>query len=278
MSSHDIHAPPRLLVIIAVAVAITLAAAPIVYLVITALKPASLLFANPPRFVFEPTYAHFARVFSDAATMRSLMNSVVVSVLATVVATLLGAWAAFVLALLNFRLKRFWFFVIVATRIFPPVTTLIPIYVIMRYLGLIDTYPALVLPYSGTQLALAVWIMWSYYKDLPHETFEAAILDGCNAWQLFWRVALPMSYSGIAACAVIVFILNWNEFLFALALTSTEARTGPVALMAFMEQEGLVQWGVIAALGTVMITPVIIMVLFLRNYLIQGMTAGATKG
>lgn len=252
--------------------------APIGYLFLTSIKPTGLLFSVPPRFVFAPDFGIYRELFLEEHAGKYLLNSLIVTTISTAISTALGAIAALVLALIQFRFKRSWFFVILITRMYPPVTTLIPIYLLMRYLGLTDTYPALFLPYAGTQLALATWIMWSYYKDVPVELFEAAVLDGCSAWQLLTRIAVPLSTSGLAACAVLIFILDWNEFLFALVLTSTEARTAPVALMAFLEQEGMVQWGSLAAMGSVMITPILIFVFVLRRYLVQGLTVGATKG
>jgi multiple sugar transport system permease protein len=148
---------------------------------------------------------------------------------------------------------------------------------LMRSIGLYDTQLSLILPYAGAQMALATWIMWSFYQDLPSELFEAALLDGCSPWKLLARIALPLSKAGLLACAILIFVLTWSEFLFALVLTSTKSRTATVALMSFLEQEGMIQWCSLATIGTMMVLPIMLFVFLFRKYLISGLTVGAVK-
>ncbi len=250
---------------------------PIYYLILIAIKPLSILFDIPPKFFFEPTWDAFETVLDEGHIGTYLLNSLIVSTIATLIAVLLGSMAAFVLALIKMRYKKLVYFCILITRMYPPITTLIPIYMIMRSLHLIDTYPALILPYAGTQMALATMIMISYYRDMPSSIFESAMLEGCGMLRLFVSFGLPLSATGLMASGIMIFVLNWNEFLFAASLTSTKIRTATVALTTFLQQEGVVQWSAVAAMGVIMTVPIIIFVFALRKYMIAGLTAGASK-
>ncbi len=275
---HEIkHDRPRFLIVAVVVISFFFVIFPIYYLILTAFKPLDLMFNVPPKFYFKPSFSAFETVLGEGKAGLYLFNSFIVTTISTVCAVFLGGLAAFVLALVNIRGKKWLYFTILITRMYPPVTTLIPIYMIMQMLKLVDHYPALILPYVGTQMALATMIMLSYYKDLPVSIFESAMLDGCGSLGLFLRFGLPLSKSGLIASGVLIFVLNWNEFLFAMALTSTRIRTAPVALTAYLEQEGLVQWGSMAAMGSLMTVPIVIFALALRKYMISGLTAGASK-
>lgn len=267
----------RIILYIITAFVVMVTLLPIWYLLLIAIKPQSILFETPPRLIFQPTTEAFQRVLSEGKIGLSLINSLIVSLAATLIAVFLGALAAFCLTLLKMRSKKFLYFVILITRMYPPITTLIPIYMIMRRIGLIDTYFALIIPYAGTQLALATMIMMSYYKDIPASIFESANMDGCSPFRLFFRFGIPLSVTGLMASAILIFVLNWNEFLFAMALTSTKIRTVTVALTSFLQQEGVVQWSYLAAMGIIMIVPIILFVFALKKYMISGLTAGASK-
>jgi multiple sugar transport system permease protein len=160
---------------------------------------------------------------------------------------------------------------------FPPVTTVIPIFVIFYYLKLLDTRIGLIIIFTAFHIPLAMWILRSFFQGIPKEVQESAVLDGCSPLDVLMRIIVPLSIPGLLASGVLTFILTWNEFLFALVLTSFEAKTIPVAIATFVESEGRIQWGSMAALGTIAISPMVVFMVFMHKYLIKGLTAGALR-
>jgi multiple sugar transport system permease protein len=161
---------------------------------------------------------------------------------------------------------------------FPPIATVSPLYLIIRGLGLRDTWWALILTYTTFSLPLSVWVLTNFFREVPDEIYRAARVDGCTLFQAFIRVMLPLAAPGIATAAILVFIFSWNEFLFALTFTATPAsRTIPVAIALF---PGLheVPWGDIAAASIVVTIPLIVLVFVFQRRIIEGLTAGAVKG
>jgi multiple sugar transport system permease protein len=161
---------------------------------------------------------------------------------------------------------------------YPPVTTLIPVFFAIQYMGLHDTRTAVILAYAGFQIPFVIWIMKAFFEDIPRDIIESASLDGANLLTTFRKMIIPLSLPGILATGILVFVLNWNEFLFALVLTSYDAKTAPVAVASFAETEGMLQWGTLSVLGVLTIFPILIIMLFLRKYLIKGLLIGAVKG
>ncbi|NPV52457.1 MAG: carbohydrate ABC transporter permease [Firmicutes bacterium] len=251
---------------------------PIFYLVLTAIKPVQVLFATPPRWWFALSFEEFTFLGQDQLYRQYLINSIVVTSLSTLVALLLGVTLAYSFSKYNFAGKEAWFFLIMLCRAYPPITTLIPIYLLMRFIGLSDTLIGLILVYAAFQVPMVVWIMRSFFSGVPNEISESAQIDGCSPWIMFWQIMVPLVTPGIIAAGILIFILNWNEFLFAFVLTSVKAKTLPVMIMTFSETDDVVQWGKLSALGVTTILPVIIFGIGLRRYLVQGLTAGAIKG
>ena len=191
-------------------------------------------------------------------------------------ALLFGVPAAYSLSRWRFRGRHQVALWILATRMAPPIAFTIPFFLAYRYLGLIDSVAGLVLIYLTFNLALVIWMMQTFFAGVPRQLEEAAWIDGCSVWGAFLRIALPLAAPGLAATAVICFILSWNDFFFALILTRTQAMTAPVAIVNFMQYEGW-EWGKIAAGGTLVMLPVIVFTLLVRNYLVRGLTAGGLK-
>ena len=158
----------------------------------------------------------------------------------------------------------------------PPIAFTIPFFLAYRFLGLVDTRTGLILIYLTFNLALVIWMMKPYFDSVPRELEEAAWIDGCGIWSAFWRVTLPLSSPGLAATAVICFILSWNDFFYALILTRTQASTAPVAIVNFIQYTGW-EWGRIAAAGTLVMLPVVAFSILVRNYLVRGLAAGGVK-
>lgn len=251
---------------------------PIFYLFLTSIKPKELLFEIPPRFYFKPTFQKYTDLFLKDKYYLYYYNSFVVASISTLFAVTLGALSSFAFISFDFWGKKFWFYLILFTRLYPPVTTLIPVFFIISRLGLLDTKLSLILLYTAFQVPLSMWIMKSFFLGIPKEIKESAILDGCSVGKLFYKIMLPLAKPGLVASGILIFVFNWNEFLFALILTSNNAKTAPVALMSFLESEGMVQWGSASVLGFSTIFPILIIIIFLNRYLIKGLLAGGVKG
>ncbi len=179
---------------------------------------------------------------------------------------------------IKFRGKKILLFSILITRMFPPVTTLIPVYMIEGKWGLADTRIGLILPYISFQIPLIIWIMNEFMFQIPKEIEESAALDGCTAGKMFRYINVPLSMPGITASGILAFIYNWNELMFAVILTSYNARTLPVILKAFTESEGSLQWSAASAIGVITLLLIVLFFLLMNKYLVKGLVAGAVKG
>lgn len=232
-----------------------------------------------PWINFQPTLANWVDQIGTPETFRALTNSTIVSVSASLLALLLGTPAAYAIA--RFRFERWpnrdiavWF---LSQRVLPPVATVIPFYLVMRSLGLLDTRLALVLINATFVLPFVVVILRQAFLDLPVELEEAALVDGASHWGAFWRIALPLAAPTMAATGLIIFAFCWNEFLFAVALASQNALTVPVHIAGAIDTRGVQFWFMGVRAMTAMIPPVII-ALLAQRYIVRGLTLGAVKG
>jgi multiple sugar transport system permease protein len=225
--------------------------------------------------VFTPSLDNY-RALWKGLFPGSFGNSVVVSLTATTLSLLFGVPAAYALSRCRLRARRSIALWILATRMAPPVAFTIPFFLAYRFLGLIDSLAGLVIIYLTFNLALVVWLMRNFFDGVPLALEEAAWIDGCGVWSGFRLIALPLAAPGLAATGVLCFILSWNDFFYALILTRTKAMTAPVAIVNFMQYEGW-EWGKIAAGGTLVMLPVVIFSIFVRRYLVRGLTAGSVK-
>lgn len=228
---------------------------------------------------FTPTLDNWIDQWSTPETARSLYNSTVIAVFASVLALVLGTPAAYAVARFRFRWWgnrdiTIWF---LSQRVLPPVATVIPFYLIMRTLGLLDTHLALILINATFVLPFVVVILRQTFLDLPMELEEAALVDGAGHWGAFWRIALPLAAPSMAATGLIIFAFTWNEFLFALAISSDKAITVPVHIAGAIDTRGVQFWFMGVRAMTVMIPPVLI-ALIAQRYIVRGLTLGAVKG
>ena len=168
----------------------------------------------------------------------------------------------------------FW---ILSVRMFPPIATIIPIFLLFNKLGLIDTRLGLMLLYIAFNLPFAIWIMRSFFDEIPSELDDAAMVDGCSPWQAFARIILPLAAPGLSATAIFCMMFSWNEFLFAMIISRAQTQTLPVGVMGFITQRGVL-WGEMSAAATIIMTPMIIFTFLIQRYLIRGLTFGAVKG
>ncbi|MEM3385486.1 MAG: carbohydrate ABC transporter permease [Nitrososphaeria archaeon] len=256
---------------------------PIFWMILTSLKPEVLAFSIPPVIVFTPTISNYISLFNPYwMTIRVdftkyLINSVIVAISSTALSSVLSLFAAYGFTRFRFLGSKFLIFLILFIRMIPPITIAIPLYVVMYTLKLLDSHIALITTYTALNIPLTVWMMRSFLMDVPKEVEESALVDGCGIIQVLFRVTIPLALPGIITSSIYAFILSWNEFLLALLLTLKEATTLPLIAQLFRTAEG-VQWGPMAAAGTLAILPPIIFAFFIQKYLVRGLTMGAVKG
>jgi multiple sugar transport system permease protein/sorbitol/mannitol transport system permease protein len=248
---------------------------------LTSIKPAGDAQAIPPKWVFLPTLEHYAAVFggetsSSQAFLPLLWHSAVVAVSATALTILVGLPAAYALARVRFKGRRFLATWVLSTIMFPPIVAAIPIFIFAGQLQIIDTYPILIIPYTAFNLPLVIWLLRSFITQIPAEIEDAARVDGCSRIGILRRIILPLTVPGMAAGAILSLILCWNEFLFALTLTRSDVKTAPVGINEFTGMFGT-QWGNLTAASTAIVAPILVMTLVLRRRLISGLTLGAVK-
>jgi multiple sugar transport system permease protein len=249
---------------------------PVYWLVATSLKTEIEVVANPPSFVFTPTFKNYIQVLTDPAVLGFLKNSLIVGLGTTVFGLLIGVPAAYVLGRFRFRGSHDLAFWILSTRFTPPMAMLIPFFVIFYRTGLLGTHAGLIIAHLGVNLSMIIWLMRSFFRDLPRELEDASSVDGASQLQTFFLVMLPIAKPGVAAVAILTFLFSWNEFLFSLVLGSNSVTTIPVGLYKFIGYQQI-DWGKLSAGAVLMIVPVISFVLLLQRHLIRGLTFGAVK-
>jgi len=251
---------------------------PIYWLLITAFKFGREAFAIPPKWLFfDFTLKNFTEALTTVKTPRFILNSVIITTGATLLSLVLGVPAGYAIARSKSKLLNLSSYFFLLLLMVPPVAMLIPFYLIMRDVHLLGTYFAVILLDTVFDASFVVWMMRSYFADVPQEMEEAALVDGASRIGAFFKVALPLSTPGIVASALYVIIYSWNDFLFALMLTSPKTKTIPLGILAsFSAVE--IGWGRMAAMSIFAIIPAVIISLFLNKYFVKGLTMGATKG
>jgi sorbitol/mannitol transport system permease protein len=248
---------------------------PVFWMVLTSFKQEGDAATNPPKLFFTPTLDQYAKVF-DQGIGPAMLNSVWATGVSTLLVLLLGTPAAFALSLRPVRKTSDALFFFMSTKMLPIVAAILPLYVIVSNIGLLDNIWALVILYTSMNLPIAVWMMRSFFLEVPGELLEAASLDGASLWRSVREVILPLVSPGIAATALICVIFAWNEFFFAVNLTAVNAQTMPVYLVGFIAGEGQ-YWAVLSAAATMAALPVILCGWLARNKLVRGLSFGAIK-
>ena len=248
---------------------------PVLWMVLTAFKQESDAATNPPTFFFEPTLQQFRDVF-DAGIATPLLNSLFATIVSTILVLLLGVPAAFALSLRPVRKTKDALFFFISTKMLPIVAAIIPLYVIVGEIGMLDNIWTLVILYTAMNLPIAVWMMRSFFLEVPGELLEAASIDGASLWTSVREVILPLISPGIAATALICVIFSWNEFFFAVNMTAVNAQTMPVFLTGFMSGQGL-YWAQLSAASVLAALPVVICGWIAQNKLVRGLSFGAIK-
>lgn len=253
---------------------------PLAYLVVNSVKLERDMYTVPPIIIpHQITFEHFQTTLSNPKTARNLTNSLVVASITTIVTVLTGTLAAYGLARLGLRQR--WLtlilFIFLFIRFYPRISTVIPYFLFMRDLKLLDTVWAIIIGHLGITIPFVTWLLLIVFQDLPLEVEEAAMVDGAGPLQRFMRVALPMAAPGVASAAILTAFLSWNEFLIASSVAKRQAQTLSIAVAGFVTDKG-VQWGPMAATAVIMIVPMLLFALFVQRYLVRGITLGAVKG
>lgn len=255
---------------------LTVALVPIAWLAYLSIAPPDALTNLPPRPV-APDLRSYATILEDTPFIRYLGNSLFAAVFSTLVALFIGFPAAYSFSRFRFRGDGFTSILVLFLHAVPPISMVLPFFIIFSNLGLIDTLLGLGLSHVLITLPLAIWLLRGFVARVPHDLEDAAFVDGCGHLKMMWRVLLPVLAPGIAATAVLTFLYSWNDFLFALVLTGTEARTLPVLLTGFITDR-VIYWDQLASAGVLVLLPPVIFGLAVQRYLVTGFTAGAVKG
>jgi ABC-type glycerol-3-phosphate transport system permease component len=251
---------------------------PVAWMLATALKPSEELFSQVVRWLpVRPTLDAFARVFTDYPFATYFANSIVVVTLSTVIAIAFATFAGYGVSRFEFRGRGSLMTFLLLTQMFPSIMLLIPYFKLFQNFGLIDTRTALVIVYVSFQLPLCTWMMVGYFRSIPTELDSAAEVDGAGRVRTFFQIILPLTMPGVAATAIYAFISGWNEYLFALVLTSSEdKKTVPVGIGQLIGQYRI-EWNDLMAASLYALVPLTLIFIFLQKRIVSGMTAGAVK-
>ena len=251
---------------------------PVLWGLLTSFKTERDVLAYPPTLLFQPTLDNYREViFGSSSILPNLWSSLVVSTLATLLTMLFAVPAAYALARLRYPGKATSGFYVLATQMLPPVGLIIPYYLVLQKIGGLDSYSGLTAIYLTFSLPFAIWLMVSYFEDIPAEMEEAALLDRAGRLRTLWYVILPQVRGGIAVTTIFVFLNAWNEFLFAVVLGGNNVRPVTVAMFNFISVEQT-QWARLAAGAMLAMAPVILIGLAAQRHIVKGLTVGAVKG
>jgi sorbitol/mannitol transport system permease protein len=248
---------------------------PVLWMVITGFKQEADAYTATPKIFFAPTLDQYRGVL-DSGIGTTLLNSAFATIVSTALVLLLGVPAAFALSLRPVKKTQDVLFFFISTKMLPVVAAIVPLYVIVGDIGMLDNIWTLVILYTAMNLPIAVWMMRSFFLEVPSELLEAASMDGASLWTSVREVILPLVSPGIAATSLICVIFSWNEFFFAVNLTAVQAQTIPVYLVGFITGQGL-YWAQLSAAATFAALPVVLAGWFAQNKLVRGLSFGAIK-
>ncbi len=259
------------------------AALPMVWMLITSVQSQFAAIQYPPEFIpSNPTLEQYYRLLSPSSEiggqfLRYMWNSIYVSTLTTIFGVGVAVPAAYAFSRFRFPGRNALFFSVLFRNMFPAVVFLMPLFIMMRWFGLVNTHASLVITYLTFGLPLSIWLLKGFYDNIPVELEQAARIDGCTRFQAFWMIVMPLSTPGIIATAIFSFITAWNEYVYALTfLNSDEKLTLPVGLQRFFT-EYATNWPGLMAASFIMSVPVVVMFLVLQKYFVRALTEGAVK-
>jgi len=252
---------------------------PLLWMVLSSLRPPTELFTSPPRlFGSALTLQWYGAVVQAADTPRMFLNSVVIALATTLLCVTVGSFAAYSVTRFDFPGKHVFMVGALISYVFPAIVLFVPVYLVLNAIGLVDTLVGIVLCHTLLTFPLAVWMLRAFFLSIPKDIDEAAWMDGASLLRTFFAVILPLTLPGIFSVGVFVFVLSWNEFLFASVLAGSVAnKTLPVGISEYITSFD-VRWGEIMALGTLTTVPVVVLFLAVQKYFLRGVLAGAVKG
>ena len=250
---------------------------PVIVLILTSFKTQVQIMSKTPTWIFMPTLMNYNTVLVEQGFLRYMTNSLIVGLASTLFTLVVGGCASYALVRFDFTGRGAISLGTLLLRMVPPAVLVVPIYLLWTFFGLADTRLGLIIIYVGLNLPFTIWVLISFISDIPLELEEAAVVDGCGPWRIFFQIILPLIKPGLAAAAIFTFRIAWNEFILALVLTNRMTRTLPVATTIYLTDTGI-EWGNITAMGTLVALPAIIFTFLAAKQLISGLTAGAVKG
>jgi multiple sugar transport system permease protein len=251
---------------------------PVIWVITTSFKARTDIFTLPPKIFFSPTVEHYVEAFLRSSDItRGIGNSLLVAALTTLLTLLIAVPAGYAFARVTFRFRQQLSFFALISQMAPPIGLIIPYFFILSRTNMLDTYTGLIAIHMSLTVPFSIWLMITYFQDLPASLEESAAIDGASPFTTFFRIVLPTAWGGVGVTAIFAFIESWNEFLYAVVLTGNRTKTVPVAIFSFLTTEESL-WGPFTATGVSIMAPVIIVALFAQRQMIKGMTLGATKG
>lgn len=249
---------------------------PLIWLVLTSFKTELQAIAVPPQLVFSPTLDNYTHVNERSDYFLYARNSVITSLLSTLIGLAIAAPAAYSMAFFRTRKTKDLLMWMLSTKMMPAVGALVPVYVMAQTAGLLDSLTALTIVFTMSNLPIMVWMLYSYYKDIPNDILEAARMDGASLWGEFRHVILPLSMGGLASTGLLCLVLSWNEAFWSLNLSSARSGTLATLIASYSSPEGLF-WAKLSAASVLAIAPIVVLGWFSQKQLVQGLTFGAVK-
>ncbi len=250
---------------------------PIYWITTASFKTELSLYARPPQWLFSPILENYRLVLTNIPFAHYLANSLVIAMGTTIGSIVLGTLAGYGFARFRFRASAAVRFLVLVTRMAPRMVLVVPYYLMMQRLGLLDTYTGLVIAYVSFALPFSIWLLIGFFVDVPLEVEEAGLIDGCTPLGVLLRIVIPIAAPGLVVAAIFAFLASWNEFLFALILSGVEAKTLPVVIAGLNTDAGPL-YGEMSAAAVMVMLPNVAMTLVLQRYLVKGLTLGAVKG
>ncbi len=251
---------------------------PVIWVILTSFKERTDIFTLPPKILFNPTIEHYIEAFLRTGDIaHGTLNSVFVATVTTLLTLVVAVPAGYAFSRVKFRFRSQLSFFALVTQMAPPIGLIIPYFFILSRTNMLDSYTGLIAIHMTLTVPFSIWLMITYFQDLPVSLEESAAIDGASPFTAFFRVVLPTAWGGVGVTAIFAFIESWNEFLYAVVLTGSKTKTVPVAIFSFLTTEESL-WGPFTATGVTIMAPVILVALFAQRQMIKGMTLGATKG
>lgn len=251
---------------------------PVIWVIITSFKARTDIFTLPPKIFFNPTVEHYIEAFLRTSDItHGTFNSILIATATTILTLLVAIPAGYAFSRVTFRFRNQLSFFALISQMAPPIGLIIPYFFILSRTRMLDSYIGLIAIHMTLTVPFSIWLMITYFQDLPVSLEESAAIDGASPFTAFFRVVLPTAWGGVGVTAIFAFIESWNEFLYAVVLTGSRTKTVPVAIFSFLTTEESL-WGPFTATGVTIMAPVILVALFAQRQMIKGMTLGATKG